>query len=189
MCDMTWFGFISQWEVGSSRARVPSAPAAVLLSSVGRRATPPAPTASATPAWGATGRPHTPATTPTAPPAQVRPHSDHTYQATSDPVSHPPHPVLLHIYQMSHDRKKKRLNERVCIKLWPVSYFQTTTWTILQGLCPLMTAGLLSRSPTPQAWALCPTPPTPHLIPGKPRNQTQVTQSCAFAFFGLFPIK
>ena len=63
---------IPQLEVGSSQARVPSAPAAALRSSAAQRATPPAPTASATPAWGATGRPRTPATTPTAPPAQVR---------------------------------------------------------------------------------------------------------------------
>lgn len=54
---------------------------------------------------------------------------------------------------------------RICIKWW--FCFQITTWTTLQGLCPLMTAGRLFRSPTPQAWALCPTPPTPHLIPGK----------------------
>lgn len=44
---------------------------------------------------------------------------------------------------------------------------QTTTWTTLQGPCPLTTAGLLFRSPTPQAWALCPTPPTPHPTPGE----------------------
>lgn len=65
---------LPQLEVGSFQARVPSAPAAARLSSAALRVTPPAPTVSATPAWGATEPPRTPATTPTAPPAQVRPH-------------------------------------------------------------------------------------------------------------------
>lgn len=46
------------------------------------------------------------------------------------------------------------------------SLLQTTTWTTLAGLCLLMTAGLRSRSPIPQAWAHCPIVPTPHQTPG-----------------------
>ena len=80
--NAVWLDFvhlIPQLEVGSSQARVPSAPAAALLSSVAPQATPQAPTASATPAWGATEPPHTPAITPTAPPARVRPCSHHIH--------------------------------------------------------------------------------------------------------------
>lgn len=72
MHDSVAHVFPPQLEVGSFQARVPSAPAAAPLSSAAQQATLLDPTASATPAWGATERPRTPATTPTAPPVQVR---------------------------------------------------------------------------------------------------------------------
>ncbi len=158
ICDVLYdfilFSVIPQLEVGSSPARVLSVPAAALLSSAAQQATLLAPTASATPAWGATERPHTPATTPTVPPAQVRPQLYMIY-------------IYIYIY-VYYTHQVRNQNGRTGSYLWSAPHFQTTTWTTLQELCPRMTAGLLFRSPTPQAWALCPTPPTPHLTPGKP---------------------
>lgn len=62
-----------------------------------------------------------------------------------------------------------------------MSHQQTTTWTTPQGVCPLTTAGLLFKSPTPPAWARCPTPPTPHQTPGESLHSTLVHGS----FFSL----
>lgn len=62
---------------------------------------------------------------------------------------------------------------------------QTTTWRTPREVCPLTTAGLRFRSPTPQAWALCPTPPTPHPTPGESLNK-QFDNFPVFEQFSVF---
>lgn len=74
------------------------------------------------------------------------------------------------------------------LKSWSFSsLLQTTTWTTPAGLCLLMTAGPLSRSPIPQAWAHCPTAPTPLRTPGKYLTYGCI-RHCQFLLFS-FPCR